>query len=180
MPSPLLPGTARAADLNPSLNLRAPALGALGLLPAGLMPEEVAQVMQEYLQWADGPPPWGRWFDKAESVTLAGAAARTPVTGFRIPDGFLGLLRFFANNTQSASDITSVTFALEVDGSPIVGYSSIVGRKAPAISAPDPLILPLMGGQRVIVVATNATAAAIQGVSARLKGWYWPRAAART
>lgn len=147
-------------------------LGAGGADPRRARPPRSLQA--QILQFADGPPPGAWWFDKCLTITLGASASRPEIVAFALRAGYCGLLRFFANWVQNSAEYPSVTFALLVDGTPVQGYASIVGPKSPSLAAPDPLILPLLPGQRISVVATNATVLAISGVGARIKGWAWP------
>lgn len=127
-----------------------------------------------YGRWADTVPPFGRMFDKAAQVSLA-AGGPTDIIAFRLPPGFIGLVRFFANQV-GASDAPYVTFALLVNGAPVTGYSNIIGQKSPSLTSPDALIAGIGGGNRVVVVATNASLTTLTGIGARIKGWYWSQA----
>lgn len=172
------PTAPRPQDITPALSMST-GLGDVPMDPAndrlgspGPSPL-VSSPYEEAWRWAEYPPAWGRWFDKALQITLGASASRSEVVAMRVYPGHFGILRFFANAVGSASDSSFVTFALLVDGSPIMGYSAIVGGKSPALSAPDPLLVPLLSGQRVSVVATNSSSSGIQNVAARIKGWTW-------
>ena len=132
------------------------------------------ETLREIARWIESPPPWGIFFDKALQVTLAASAVRTEIVAWQNQAGFIGVLRWFANDVGSASDAQYVAFTLLRDLQSVPGYFGIIGKKASSISSPDPLVVPLYPGTRIAVVATNTLASAIQNVSARIKGWVWP------
>jgi hypothetical protein len=129
--------------------------------------------LAEIRQWVDIPPPYGRIFDKAAKITLAASAVGTEIIAFAVPAGMLGVLRFFANQVGSVSDMAFVSFTLRLEDSPVTGYANIIGPKSPGLSSPDALVVPLLGGNRIAVVASNLSSSAIQSVAARIKGWFW-------
>lgn len=124
-----------------------------------------------FARWTDTVPPFGRMFDKAAQVTLA-VGGPSDIIAFALPVGFIGLLRFFANQV-GASDAPYVKFTLLVNGAAVVGYSNIIGQKSPSLTSPDALVAPIHGGGRVVVVATNTGSSSIQNVAGRIKGWFW-------
>lgn len=129
-------------------------------------------------RWFQEKPPFATWFNKADTLTLAGSAARVVVgdTVFRIPPGSYGVLRFFANSVGSVSDSGNVRFALLVDEVPLPGWGNLIGGVSPGISTPAPLMEPLLPGQVVRVVATNLSGVPIQNVAALIRGWTWAAA----
>jgi hypothetical protein len=149
-------------------------LGETGDLTAGMPVCDIPpSPLADIRQWVDIPPPWGRIFDKAAKVTLTASQLNSEIIAFRVPAGMLGVLRFFANQVGSVSDMAFVSFTLRLEDSPVTGYANIIGPKSPGLSSPDALVVPLQGGNRISVVASNLSASAIQSVAARIKGWFW-------
>lgn len=128
---------------------------------------------EEIGRWLQNPPWWGKFFDKAAQITLAGNAGLTEITAFRIQAGYLGLLRWFTNVVGSSSDAPFISYSLLLDGMPVSGYFNMIGPKSGGLTDPEPIMVPLFAGQRISVVASNSAGSSIQNVGARIKGWIW-------
>lgn len=128
----------------------------------------------EIALWLQTKPPFADWFIRGESVNLAIGDSRIPVTAFRIPEGAVGVLVYFANSMGSAADFANVTYALLIDGVPLTGFASIIGALSLSPRAPWQIMEPLKPGQRVTVVATNIGTTAVTNVQAFIAGWFWP------
>jgi hypothetical protein len=129
--------------------------------------------LDEIKLWLATKPPFAAWFIRGESITLNVGDSRIPVTAFRIPQGDVGVLVFFANAVGAAADYASVTFELDRDGAAIPGFASIIGPLTLSAQEPWRVMEPLTAGARVQVVATNTGTSQIQNVQAFLAGWYW-------
>ncbi len=130
----------------------------------------------EIARWFERKPPFAHWFRRGQQITLTANQLRASITGYRIPAGCLGVLRFFANQTGNASDSPSVTFALLIDGQALPGFASLIGSVSPSMQSPTPLMDPLNGQQVVQVVASNTSASSISNVAGAIIGWYWAAA----
>ena len=124
--------------------------------------------------WLELKPPFANWFLKGEQATLASGSGRTLITGFQIPAGCYGVLRFFSQGVQNAGDSPNVRFSLERDGTPLIGFARIVGPLTPALNQPRPMMDPLLTGQIIAIMATNTGSGTVAGVAGYLCGWFWP------
>jgi hypothetical protein len=158
-------------------------LGDVGADEGAMLANAICEIppgpLAEIWKWVDIPPPGGRIFDKALKITLAASAIDSEIVAFKIPGSMIGLLRFFANQVGSTSDSQYVSYTLKVGDSPVTGFTNIIGPKAPGLTSPDALVVPLFSGNRVVVVASNSSTIAIQSVAARIKGWFWQPAVNR-
>jgi hypothetical protein len=119
------------------------------------------------------PLTFDRIINIGKSITLAASASRSTVAAFKMPSAYQGIIRFFANSVGNASDYSSVTWSLRVNGSDVSGFSNFVGLLSPGLFVPLPIRLDLAPGDRVTVVASNSSTASILQVAARMYGWAW-------
>jgi hypothetical protein len=135
--------------------------------------EEQLETLHEISRWLDVMPPWGSAFDRGAEVDLAAGGSRIEIIEFEVSPGEVGVLRDVGTQTETLSDLEHVTFSLLRDGAGVSGYVEWCGMKGNGAERPDPLVVPLMGGQKISVVATNTSGIALSNVAARLKGWTW-------
>ena len=165
-------------DLTQGLTQKLPGLAGLGddapiapSLVQALNGPDAATIL-EWLTWRDAPPPWARWFNKAETATLIAGAARQAVTGFQLPPSTVGVLRFHAYVVPNLNNSDFVTWALTVDNDAVNGFDFIVGPLG-SLPQPEPVVVYVRGPQIIKVVASSALAVN-ETVAARIMGWYWP------
>lgn len=111
---------------------------------------------------------------EASPVTLAASASRQDVVSYTVQSGRLAFIRGVAMGCRLLSDFDNVRWDVMVDDAVVPGLDNICGPFGAFLHPHTrPVLIPLNPGQRVHIVATNLTAAAIPEVTAYVHGYSW-------
>lgn len=111
--------------------------------------------------------------DVGTQVTLAASASRSEIRVYQADPGTQAIIRFLGCALANTSDYSAVTWSVLLNGQEISGLGRWIGLKSASITAMMPIRVDMNPMDRISVIASNSTTAAITGCSARLYGWGW-------
>jgi hypothetical protein len=109
---------------------------------------------------------WGTITNVAGGVSMS----------YTVPEGFMGVIKEFAQTAANATDWEYVSWRVRIDGNPVAPLMDVCSQIG-TLESKQKLTILVPGGSTVDVqveVAAGAAAGGIADMGAWLLGWFWP------